>query len=117
MDIDSISQGRQIVNNAPVNSENQDIKIDASKDDNKKNANISTAEKKLIKNSVDNLNKLLQKENTHVEYKIHKYFGDVIIKIVDNNTKEVVKEMPPEKILDMIQKMCEMDGMFVNKKA
>lgn len=116
MDIDLISQGRQVINNAPVN-ENQDVKINNSEDMNKKNDNVSNSEKKQIKNSVNNLNKLLQKENTHVEYKIHKYFGDVILKIVDNNTKEVVKEMPPEKILDMIQKMCEMDGLFVDKKA
>lgn len=117
MDIDLISQGRQVINNAPVN-ENQDVKINNSEAMNKKDANnVSNAEKKQIKNSVNSLNKLLQKENTHVEYKIHKYFGDVILKIVDNNTKEVVKEMPPEKILDMIQKMCEMDGVFVNKRA
>lgn len=116
MDVDLISQGRQVMNNAPVD-ESQDVKVNNSEAMNKKDANVSNAEKKQIKNSVNNLNKLLQKENTHVEYKIHKYFGDVIIKIVDNNTKEVVKEMPPEKILDMIQKMCEMDGVFVNKKA
>lgn len=116
MDVDLISQGRQIINNAPVD-ENLDVKINNSENINKKDVSVSNAQKKQVQNSVNKLNKLLQKEDTHVEYKIHKYFGDVIIRIVDNKTREVVREMPPEKILDMIQRMCEMDGVFVNKRA
>jgi len=119
MDVDLISQGRQIVTNAPGNLENQsekyqnDITVKQQKDDN----NSNKIDKGKIQKSVDDLNKLLEKQSTHAEYKVHKYFGDVIIKIVDDRTNKVIKEIPPEKILDMVQKMYEMDGVFVNKKA
>ena len=40
----------------------------------------------------------------------------VTIKIVDKKTKEVIKEFPPEKTLDMIAKVWEMAGLMVDEK-
>ena len=40
----------------------------------------------------------------------------VTIKIVDKDTKEVKKEYPAEKTLDMIQKVWEMAGLMVDEK-
>ena len=38
------------------------------------------------------------------------------IKIVDKDTKKVIKELPPEKTLDMIAKVWEMAGLMVDEK-
>ena len=38
-------------------------------------------------------------------------------KIVDRDTKEVLVEVPPKKILDMIAKLCEISGVVFDKKA
>lgn len=38
------------------------------------------------------------------------------IKIVDKETKEVIKEFPPEKTLDMIAKVWEMAGIMVDER-
>jgi flagellar protein FlaG len=40
----------------------------------------------------------------------------VTIKLVDKETKEVIKELPPEKTLDMIAKVWEMAGLLVDEK-
>ena len=47
---------------------------------------------------------------------IHEETNRVTIKIVDKNTKEVVKEYPPEKTLDMIAKVWEMAGLMVDER-
>jgi flagellar protein FlaG len=39
-----------------------------------------------------------------------------MIKIVDKETKEVIKELPPEKTLDMIAKIWEVAGLLVDEK-
>ena len=39
-----------------------------------------------------------------------------MIKIVDKDTKDVIKEFPPEETLDMIQKVWEMAGILVDEK-
>lgn len=67
-----------------------------------------------IKKAVDNLNKSMK--NTSAIYGIHDGTNRVTIKIVDKQTKEVIKELPPEKTLDMISKVWEMAGMLVDEK-
>lgn len=73
-------------------------------------------EEEIVK-AVDKLNKFLQDDNTSAEYTVHEVFGDVMIKIIDNDTKEVLMEVPPKKILDLVAKMCELAGVLVDKKA
>ena len=38
------------------------------------------------------------------------------IKIIDKDTKKVLKEIPPEKTLDMIAKVWELAGLMVDEK-
>lgn len=40
-----------------------------------------------------------------------------MIKIVDKDSKNVLKEYPPEETLDMIQKVWEMAGIMVDEKG
>ena len=67
-----------------------------------------------IKKAVENLNKNMK--NTSAIYGIHEGTNRVTIKIVDKQTKEVIKELPPEKTLDMISRVWEMAGMLVDEK-
>ena len=67
-----------------------------------------------IRKAVDNLNKSMK--NTSAIYGIHDGTNRVMIKIVDKQTKEVIKELPPEKTLDMITKVWEMAGLLVDEK-
>lgn len=80
------------------------------------NDNQQDDEKNLenIKKAVDNLNKNMK--NTSAIYGIHEGTNRVTIKIVDKQTKEVIKELPPEKTLDMISRVWEMAGMLVDEK-
>ncbi len=39
-----------------------------------------------------------------------------MIKIKDKDTKEVIKEIPPEKMQDMIARLIELSGIFVDEK-
>jgi len=59
----------------------------------------------------------MEDEDIHAEYEVHDKLNQIMIKIVDNKTKDVLLEIPPKKILDMVAKMCEMVGILVDKKA
>lgn len=67
-----------------------------------------------IKKMVDQLNKKMN--NSEAIFGIHEKTNRVTIKIIDKETKEVVKEFPPEKTLDMIAKVWEMAGILVDEK-
>lgn len=69
---------------------------------------------KKIKDAVEEMNKKMS--NSEAQFGIHEATNRVTIKIVDKKTKEVIKELPPEKTLDMIAKVWEMAGMLVDEK-
>lgn len=67
-----------------------------------------------IRQSVEKINKSVS--NSEAIFGIHDATNRVMIKIVDKETKEVIKEFPPEKTLDMIAKVWEMAGIMVDEK-
>ena len=74
----------------------------------------SEATNEQIKRAVEDLNKKMK--HTSCEFGIHESTNRVTIKIVDNDTKEVIKEFPPEETLDMIAKVWEVAGLMVDEK-
>ena len=67
-----------------------------------------------IKKAVEDINKKMS--NSEALFGIHEETQRVTIKIVDKQTKEVIKELPPEKTLDMIAKVWEMAGLMVDER-
>ena len=67
-----------------------------------------------IKKAVEDINK--KAVNSEAIFGIHEATNRVTIKIVDKDTKKVIKELPPKKTLDMIAKVWEMAGLMVDEK-
>lgn len=86
-------------------SENQDLL----------NQDPSKLKKEDIESAIKKINKSLEDEKVHAEYSVHKELGTLMIKIVEDDTKKVVLELPPEKILNMIAFICKQDGLFDKK--
>ncbi|MGL4773763.1 MAG: flagellar protein FlaG [Clostridium sp.] len=82
-----------------------------------KNNQNSDFTKKDLDKALSKLNKFLEDDNAYAEYSVHDKFPDVMIKVIDSKTKEVLMEVPPKKILDMVAKLCEMAGVVFDKKA
>ena len=85
---------------------------DGNRDDSQAKQTIS--ENSQIRKAVDEINK--KAHNSEAVFGIHDATNRVTIKIVDKDTKNVLKEYPPEKTLDMIAKVWEMAGLLVDKK-
>ena len=69
-----------------------------------------------LKKAIAEMNKKNNNTNQEAVFGVHEQTNRVMIKIVDKETKEVVKEFPPEKTLDMIAKLWEMAGILVDEK-
>ena len=54
--------------------------------------------------------------NAEAVFGIHDKTNRVTIKMVDKETKKVIKEFPPEETLDMIAKVWEIAGIMVDEK-
>ena len=69
-----------------------------------------------LKKAVDDINKRAVDGQSEAVFGIHDKTNRITIKIIDKETKEVIKEFPPEKTLDMIAKVWEMAGLMVDEK-
>ena len=72
------------------------------------------AERELI-SAIEKANHI-QKGTTECQFSIHEDTKQVMIKIIDTTTKEVIKEIPSEEILDKFATMCKVNGLFVDEK-
>lgn len=70
---------------------------------------------KALKQRISEINSKLN-NNTVAEFGYHDETNRVTIKIVDKDTKETIKEIPPEKTLDLIAKAWELAGILVDEK-
>ncbi len=67
-----------------------------------------------VKSAVDNINNQLRR--TSCSFKYHEETNRISITVRDKDTDEVIREIPPEKALDMIAKAWELAGLVVDEK-
>lgn len=88
---------------------------DVSAEDGSNEGSQKQPSKETMKQAITDINKRLT-NNTECLFGLHEETNRVIIQIVDKDTKEVIKELPPEKTLDMIAKAWELAGILVDEK-
>ena len=73
-----------------------------------------------IKAAVDDLNKTVKQasplHHTQLSFKYHEDTNRISITFTDSDTDEVIREIPPEKTLDMLAKAWEMAGLLVDER-
>ncbi|MED1693604.1 flagellar protein FlaG [Brevibacillus agri] len=76
----------------------------------------NVSEKELEK-VVNNLKKWVQHtQSTHLQFRLHEKLNEYYVEVVNDQTKEVIREIPSKKILDVAAKMQEMIGLLVDEK-
>ncbi len=69
-----------------------------------------------LKKAIMEMNRRINNSNEEAVFGVHEDTNRIMIKIMDKETKEVIKEFPPEKTLDMIARIWEMAGILVDEK-
>ncbi|MFG6357274.1 MAG: flagellar protein FlaG [Acetatifactor sp.] len=107
-------EAAQVDNTVNVVAEGQS-KGNSNSNSNEQQAQQQQLSNEQLRRAVEQFNKNML---THSEavFGIHEGTNRVTIKIVDKDTKEVLKELPPEKTLDMIAKVWEMAGILVDER-
>lgn len=74
------------------------------------------ATEKQIKAAIEHVTRASKMSRTRCEFSYHEPTKRVSIKVLDEETNEVIKEIPPEKSLEMVEKMWELAGILVDEK-
>jgi len=74
--------------------------------------------KEEVERAVKSTNRLLNDEHkTMYKFEVHEGTGRVMVNLIDSKTKEVIKEIPPEKILDLVANIWERLGILVDERG
>jgi len=71
---------------------------------------------RVVIEAIEKANKAIMGSIRRFEFSIHEGTKEIMVKVIDSETNEVIREIPPEKILDMIAKIWEMAGLFVDER-
>lgn len=73
--------------------------------------------KEKLQQAVDAVNEFFQINQNALKFVFHEGLERYFVQVVDATTEEVVKELPPKKLLDAFYEMQKLVGMIVDKKV
>ncbi|WP_258234904.1 flagellar protein FlaG [Paenibacillus agaridevorans] len=79
-------------------------------------AKLSVGDEQMVK-MVDRAIKALQGPHTNAQLSIHEPTNTVMIKIINSDTGELIREIPPEKTLDIVAKLIEVNGLLFDTRV
>lgn len=69
-----------------------------------------------IDSTMSDINSKIKMSNTQLQYSIDEETQRISIKVIDQDTDKVIREIPPEETLEAIKKIWEIAGIIVDKK-
>lgn len=97
-EVSSLTNSQPVVEKIPTSGEEQEV----------------TKEK--LQKAVDVVNEFLEINNSSSKFVYHDGLERYYVTIVNRDTDEVVKEIPPKRLLDAFYEMQKMVGMIVDEK-
>lgn len=73
--------------------------------------------KSQLQENIDKFNEQARFNKTKCEFSYHEDINRVAIKVIDEDTEEIIREIPPEETLNMIKRIREMMGISIDKKV
>ncbi len=80
------------------------------------NTEVKGDVKDLLDRAIEIANKKLFALNRSAQYSIHEKTKQIMVKIVDTESGETIREIPPEKSLDVLANMWELTGIFLDER-
>lgn len=66
---------------------------------------------------IEKLNRIFDVMGTELRFKVHEQTNDIIVQVIEVSSGKILREIPPEKILNMIAQMMQLVGLLVDEKA
>ena len=90
---------------------------DASKSSKEQQEEKNRLSPEFVSEMTKELNELMGKLNCDLEFQYHEEVDVMSVRMIDKNTKEVIKEYPPEEMVEGMIRAQEWLGAFLDKNA
>lgn len=72
--------------------------------------------KEAMEAMVQKTNEFIEPLRTNLKFQLHEKLEKYYVEVVNSTTDEVIKEIPPKKMLDMYAEMAELMGIIIDQK-
>lgn len=78
---------------------------------------ISQAKQKDVEQAVKEVNEFVQPINNALSFSLDQESDKMVVKVIDQGTKEVIRQIPSEEMLALAKALDTMKGLLVQQKA
>jgi flagellar protein FlaG len=72
-------------------------------------------DRKDVENEVNKLNEKIKFMNRSIKFSVDEKSNEIVVKVVDKTSGEVISQIPPEELLRLKERIDEMAGLLVEK--
>ncbi len=84
---------------------------------NKDAANAAELTKNDVKQMVEALEDFSETLQTKLNFSVHEQTNAIVVKVIDRNTDEIIRQIPPEEMLELHEKMKDLTGFLLNENV
>ena len=92
-------------------------KVSSKEDEDKSDAALQAIPQAQLEQAVDEMNKHLLGRDVRMRFRVHKTTGRTYVQLINMKNDNVIKEIPPTKMLDVIGSIWKQMGIVVDKKG
>ena len=70
-----------------------------------------------IKKATEQINKFVQQFDRNLQFSVDEDSGLHVVKVIDNKSKEVIRQMPTEEMLAIARALDKLQGLLIKDKA
>jgi len=74
-------------------------------------------EKHIAENIAEVMNSVAGLLNTHISFDVHESTGKIVVQVIDSESGEIRRQIPPREMLQLIDKMRTLVGVLFNQEA
>ena len=76
-----------------------------------------TYSKEQVDKAVDAINKTIQAASQNLEFSVDGDTSNVVVKVVDQQTKQVLRQIPTEEALEIAKSLDKLQGLLIKQTA
>ena len=78
---------------------------------------VATANRDQVSNAVEKINQTIQSASQGVVFNLNNDFNRLIVTVVDQETNEVIRQIPSEEVLEIARSLDKLQGLLIKQTA
>lgn len=70
-----------------------------------------------VEKTTEKLNRLMGLIEKRLKFSVHEESKRIMVKVIDQETGDVLREIPPKKVLDLLSSFTEAAGIFIDRRV